>query len=124
MSDAIPFFVVAAIALFFFFRRAAKRAREAADLVSRGTPVTATVIKLERKRRSRSSFSYRLRYRFTTTGGVDYERETELLPKEFKNYSEGQDIEVVYDPANPDVSMMKSMVDMTRDAMQKSPISE
>lgn len=124
MSEAFLFFLVAAIALFFFFRQAAKRARQAADLISRGTPITAKVIKLERKRRSRSSTSYRLRYRFTTTGGVDYERETELLPREFKNYTEGQDIEVVYDPSDPNVSMMKSMVDATRDAMNKSPISE
>ncbi len=124
MPEPFFFFFAAAIGLFLFFRNAAKRARQAANLVSRGIPVTAKVIKLEGKRRSSSRSSYRLRYRFTTTGGVEYERETVLKPKEFKEYSEGQDIEVVYDPADPAVNMMKSIVDLTRNAMNKSPISE
>lgn len=124
MSEAAVFFFVAAIALFVFFRKAVKRARQATDLVSRGTPVTAKIVKLEKKRRSRSRTSYRLRYRFTTSGGVDYEHVAELGSKEFANHAEGQDIEVVYDPTDPSVNMMKSMVDMQRNAINKSPIKD
>lgn len=100
-------------------RYAGRRGREMAMLMSRGTEVTGEVIDVRRVRRSRTHKGCRVRYRFSTTGGIRYEREIEVRPKEFADYSKGQDITIVYDPANPKINMLGSAVNLAREARDK-----
>ncbi len=63
--------------------------------------------------------SRNVRYAFDTTGRVRYEREIEVMPKEFGNHRKGQDIDIVYDPADPDNNMLSSMVTQAREALDR-----
>jgi hypothetical protein len=119
MAQLSLFLLIIAIAIVLGWRYAVRRGRQAALLVSRGTPVTGTVIDTRKVRRSRTHQSCKVRYAFDTTGGVRYEREIEVMPKEFGNYRKGQEIDIVYDPADPDNNMLSSMVTQAREALDR-----
>ena len=110
--------VFLAVIFFFAYRQFMRRGKQMAMLVSRGTEVTGKVISAKRVRRSRTHKAFRVRYAFVTSGGIEYEREIEVLPKEFEQFSAGQPIELVYDPVNPEVNMLKSAVSAAREAMK------
>lgn len=120
MAETILIAAVIVAVLVFAWRRIMARGRKMAMLVSRGTAVTGTIVKKELRRRSKTHKACRLRYAFTTTGGMKYEREIEVRPKEFADYSEGQAIQIVYDPSDPGANALKSMVDAVRDASIKT----
>ncbi len=65
-----------------------------------------------------------MRYAFVTSGGIEYEREIEVLPKEFEQFNTGQPIEIVYDPVNPEVNMLKSAVSAAREAVRSRHASQ
>lgn len=115
--------VLFAVAAFFAYRQFVRRGKEMSMLVSRGTEVTGKVIGVRRIRRSRTHTAFRVRYAFVTSGGIEYEREIEVLPKEFEQFSEGQPIEIVYDPVNPEVNMLKKAVSAARKAMRDRQMS-
>lgn len=117
MAETLLIAAVVVALLVFAWRRITARSREMAMLVSRGTAVTGKIVKKELRRRSRTHKACRLRYAFTTTGGMQYEPEIEVRPKEFGDYREGQAIRIVYDPSDPGVNALKSMVDTVRDAV-------
>ncbi|MBT8099839.1 MAG: DUF3592 domain-containing protein [Gammaproteobacteria bacterium] len=121
MAEMLLIIVLIVIGLIFAWRRLTRRGRQMAMLVSRGTVVTGQVVKAERKRLSRTHDAFMLRYSFVSSGGIEYEREIEVMPKDFDNYVEGQAIDVVYDPAAPEVNMLKDAVDVARKAMNRMP---
>lgn len=117
MAETILLVAVIVALLVFAWRRIMARSREMAMLVSRGSAVTGKIVRKELRRRSRTHKACRLRYAFTTTDGMLCEREIEVRPTEFADYREGQAIQIVYDPSDPGVNALKSMVDTVRDAM-------
>lgn len=114
MAESILIIAVVVALAYYAWRRISVRGRQMAMLISRGTVVTGKVVRTERKRLSRAYKACRVRYEFTTTGGLSYEREIEVLPKEFGNYSEGQAIDIVYDPVDPEVNALRDAVDAVR----------
>lgn len=70
----------------------------------------------QRVRLSRTHKSCRLRCAFVAKDGVEYEREFEVMPREFEQYSEGEAVDVVYDSQNPEKNMLKTAVQDARNA--------
>lgn len=116
MAEIALILIVLIVGLAIAIRYFARRGSQMADLRARGTEGTSHVIDAQRVRRSRTHMACRVRYAFATTGGVRYEREVEVLPKEFANYHEGQEIGIVYDPVNPENNMMNEAVVAAREA--------
>lgn len=100
--------------------RVMRGARQMSTLVSRGVAVTGTVTKCDHVKKSRAQRVSELGYTFKTTGGMEYSRTIVLLPKEIEKFSVGQPIEIVYDPSDPTVNVLKEQVDITRQAMAKA----
>ena len=119
MPEVMLIIILLAVVLIVAYRHIARRGRQMARLLSRGTQVTGKVISARRVRRSRTDRAFRVRYGFVTSGGVKYEREIEVGPTEFEQFSEGQSLEIVYDPGNPEVNMLKSAVSAAREAMNR-----
>ena len=113
--------VMIAIGGFFAWRQLVRRGRRMSMLISRGTVVTGKVTQTKQIRRSRTDKKYVVHYEFVTTGGMKYEKRMPVSPKEFKKFSAGQSIDIVYDPAAPEVNMLKQTVDEARLAMGKMP---
>lgn len=90
-----------------------------AMLLSRGTEVMGRVIDARRIRRSRTHKACRVRYEFVTTGGIRYDREIEVSPKEFDDFRAGQDIAIVYDPVAPENNKLRSAVNSAREAASR-----
>lgn len=111
-------FVVVLFAIIgvYAIRRVKKRALDMSGLLSGGETVTGKVVMAERVRRSRTHYACRVRYAFVARDGNEYEREIEVLPNELERYREGQAIDVIYNPGNPNVSMLASAVADARDA--------
>ena len=116
MAESLFIVVIVIVVLTMAYRHFARRGRQMALLMSRGTEITGKVIDARRVRRSRTHTAFRVRYAFETTGGFRYEREIEVPPKEFDDYRKGQDIAIVYDPANPENNMLNSAVVAAREA--------
>ncbi|GEM_PF-2925690 len=116
MAELALTILLLAVAGYAVLRWIRTRATAMAALLSHGETVTGTIVMAERVRRSRTHKACRVRYAFTARDGAEYEREIEVLPKEFARYSEGQAVEVVYDLSNPESSMLKSAVQDARDA--------
>lgn len=112
----IVFFAVVG---FLAIRHIKKRANEMSSLMSRGTEVTGKVVEVRKVRKSRTHKSFQMRYKFVTSGGIEYERKVELRPTEFDQYREGQAIEIVYDPVNPENNVLKRAMLAARDALSK-----
>lgn len=113
--------IVFALAGFFAFRWVKKRAADMSGLLSTGATVTGKVVMAQRIRRSRTYEACMLRYSFVAGNGIEYEREIELKPRDFALYSEGQAINIVYDPSNPDNSMLQGAVKEARAASRRAP---
>lgn len=120
MGEVVFVVVLLAVIALFGMRRVLRGSRQMATLVSRGIAVTGTVTKAEHVKKSRAQRVSELGYTFKTTGGFEYSRNIVLLPKEIQKFSVGQSIEIVYDPSDPNVNMLKEQVDITRQAMAKT----
>ncbi len=119
MAETILVLVILVALGAFGWRRIIGKGRKMATLISRGTVAKGTVIKAEHRRVSRGNKVSYLRYGFETSGGIAYEREIKVLPRELADYSDGQPVAVVYDPVDPANNALKSAVDRVREAMGK-----
>ena len=116
--------IAAAVAgLVWFGWRAIKRAAgRMADLAVHGHEAQAYVSKVEKKRLSRTDDAYIVTYEFTANDGRQYSRELNVKPSEFENFQQGQNLEIVYDTRNPEVSALKASVDEVRKLQKRSHI--
>lgn len=89
-------------------------------LLSQREVATGTIVSAQRVRRSRTADSCLVRYAFTAKGGNEYHREIEVKAQEFEKYTEGQPIDIVYDPKNPDNNMLRRAVDDARAAPRRT----
>lgn len=117
MAEVAIIIVPVVIVIVIAYRFLTRRGKQMALLISRGAEATGKVISARRVRRSRTHETFKVRYAFVTSGGVEQEREIEVRPQDFEQFSEGQTIEIVYDHANPKVNMLKSAVSEARKAM-------
>lgn len=121
MAETVLVVVLLVVLAYFGMRKVTRSARQMSTLVSRGVTVTGTVTKAEHVRKSRAAQRVsELGYTFRTTGGIEYTRTIRVLPKEIQKFSVGQSIEIVYDPSDPNVNMIKEQVDIARQAMAKA----
>jgi hypothetical protein len=88
-----------------------------AALLSRGITVIGTVTRAEHGRKSRAVRVSELRYKFRAADGTEIERRIKVLPRDIETFSVGQSLEIVYDPSDPNVNMLKEQVDSTRRTM-------
>ncbi|HNP62668.1 MAG TPA: DUF3592 domain-containing protein [Woeseiaceae bacterium] len=115
MAELVLTIIVLAVAGFFAVRWVKKRASAMAGLLTNGETVTGRIVMAKRVRRSRTYKACMVRYAFVTRDGREYEREIEVRPRDFESYTEGQEIDIVYDPGNPEKSMLQSAVRKARD---------
>ena len=116
----IPIVALALVAgIVLAIRRVAKRSQSLKLLGERGHSVVGTVTHVRAERRSRGEKDLVVRYSFKSGGGTEYSHQLKVTPKEFKSYSEGQDIDIVYLPDDPNVNALKVLVDQITNAMNR-----
>ena len=116
----LTIFVLAVVGIF-VVRWVRKRASAMAGLLTNGKTVTGRIVIAKRVRRSRTYKACMVRYAFVTRDGREYEREIEVRPRDFELYTEGQEIDVVYDPEYPENSMLQSTVRDARHSINAPP---
>lgn len=122
MSELFLIVALILVALAAALRYLKRKAGNMASLMATGEVARGHVAKVEKRKLSRADSAFFVRYGFTAADGVDYEREIEVLPNEFSKYTEGQPIDIIYDPRNPDQSVLKDAVDAVRAAAAESAI--
>jgi hypothetical protein len=110
---------VAIAGVYFALRGVMRRGREIGQLCADGQAATAEVVELRKQKRSRGERYYYVRYSFRASSGQEYSREWDVDGSEFAGYTKGQALDIVYLPSNPDISALKSLVETTRDAVQR-----
>ena len=120
MSSWLPILILIAIgaAIWFALRKLKAKLALAAErmssLVQQGIATTGRISAAERRRRSRGEYDYFVTYSFEAKDGSEYSKELRVKATEFDDYTEGQPIDLVYLPNNPDVSATREMVDKIR----------
>ena len=122
MSELFMIVALILVAIAVAIRYLKRKAGNMASLMATGEVARGHVAKVEKRRLSRTDRAFFVRYGFTAADGVDYEREIEVLPDEYSKYTEGQPIDIVYDPRNPELSVLKDAVDAVRTAAAESAI--
>lgn len=100
-------------------RRVMRRGQEISQLCADGRVATAEIVELRKQKRSRGERYYFVRYSFKASSGQEFSREWDVDGSEFAGYAEGQALDIVYLPSDPETSALKSLVDKTRDAIQR-----
>ena len=120
MSEWIlPIVALGVIAgIFWAIRRVAKRGQRLKLLSERGRTVVGTVTHVRAERRSRGEKDLVVGYSFKSGGGTEYSRKLIVTPQEFKSFSQGQHIDIVYLPDDPNINAMKKLVDQIQGAMK------
>ncbi len=120
MTSWLPFLILIAIvaAIWFGVRKLKEKLAAAAEtmssLVREGIATTGRISAAERRRRSRGEYDYFVTYSFEAKDGNEYSKERRVKATEFGDYAEGQPIDIVYLPNDPDVSATREMVDKVR----------
>ena len=120
MSSWLPFLILIAIvaAIWFAIRKLKEKMMAAAEtmssLVQEGIATTGRVSAAERRRMSRGEYDYFVTSSFDAKDGSEYSKELRVKATEFDEYAEGQPIDVVYLPGDPNVSATREMVDKVR----------
>ena len=83
-------------------------------LLLEGETTTARITAAEKRRMSRGEFEYFVTYAFKSRDDVEHSKELRVSATEFDDYREGQQIDVVYLPSDPDVSATHAMVARVR----------
>lgn len=119
-AELIVAVVIAAIVaiVVVLVRRLMRRAREIGELTENGRVAVAILNEKRAQRRSRVEDHYFITYAFHASSGLKFSRQLRVTETEYKNYAEGQELEIIYLPSSPDINTFKSVVDKTRDAMQ------
>ena len=113
--------VLVVVGLFWFAMRFVKRAvGRMATLSTNGHEAKGRVSKVQKERLSRTDNANRVAYVFSATDGIKYQREIDVLPSEFSQYLKVQPIDIDYDPRNPEVNMLKNVVDKVGEAKGRS----
>ncbi|MCG8371602.1 MAG: DUF3592 domain-containing protein [Proteobacteria bacterium] len=123
MAELFMTLVVLAGVAAFFISRFKREARKMQALLERGEIAKAEIVEVKRQRRSRIHDDYFVAYAFSTRDGRRHTQRNRVTPGDFQCYVEGEKIDVVYDPHDPAVSMIKLTVDEARRAMSRSAIS-
>ncbi|MEO1246440.1 MAG: DUF3592 domain-containing protein [Pseudomonadota bacterium] len=114
MDELIGMVILMAGVAAWFVYRARQQTERMQTLLERGEMASAYVTELKRDHSSRSRFKHYVAYKFTARNGQTHTNRNLVTPADFKSYTERQRIEVVYDPDNPAVSMLKPTVDEAR----------
>ena len=123
MAELLMTIVLLAGIATFFIGRFTRRARKMQALLQRGEIAKAEIVDVKRKRRSRIHDDYFVAYAFWSRDGRRYKQRNRVTPADFQGYVEGERIDIVYDPCDPSVSMIKLTVDEARRAMSRSAIN-
>lgn len=111
--------LVAIVGIVAMIRRVSKRGDELKQLCDRGQAVVGKLTQLRKQRRSRTDDDHYITYTFTSGGGIEYSRELKVSEYEFADYAEGQAVDVVYLPDDPNINALKTLVDQMRDAINQ-----
>ena len=118
---ALVLIVLAGIAAY-VVGRLKREARKMQALLERGEVARAEVVEVKRQRRSRNHDDYFVSYAFVLRDGQRQVQRNHVTPADFQSYIEGEEIDIVYDPHDPTVSMIKLTVDEARRAMSRTAI--
>ncbi|MDJ0750614.1 MAG: DUF3592 domain-containing protein [Woeseiaceae bacterium] len=92
----------------------AAAAGDMSSLLLEGETTSARISAAEKRRMSRGQFEYFVTYTFNSRDDVEHSKEFRVSATEFDDYSEGQQIDVVYLPRDPAVSATHAMVARVR----------
>lgn len=96
-------------------RRVARRGKEMTVLARDGLATEGLVTRVEKIRLNRAGEQqFFATYEFSDTGGSTHHRRLELLTSEIENYTEGQEIDIVYLPGQPSINATKDSVNQVR----------
>ena len=122
MAELLMTLLVVAGSVVFFIRRLRREARKTRALLERGETARAEIVEVKRQRRSRTHDDYFVCYEFSSRDGQRHTQKNRVTPADFQGYVEGEQIDVVYDPHDPTVSMIKLTFDEARRAMSRTAI--
>ena len=104
----------------FVVRRLSRRGQELKQLCENGSAAVGTLTEVRAERRSRSEDDHFIRYTFKSFTGNEYSRELKVKESEYVNYTQGQAVDIIYLPNDPDINALKILVDQMREALQQS----
>lgn len=114
--------LIVAAFIAFLVHRFRREARKTRALLEHGEVASAQIVEVRRQRRSRTHDDYFVRYEFSTRDGQRHTQKNRVTPADFQGYVEGEQIDIVYDPHDPTVSMIKLTIDEARRAMSRTAI--
>ena len=120
MTGLVVTLIVLVVVAFWFMRRIRRETRKMQALLERGAVAKAEIVEVKRQRRSRVHDDYFVSYAFSSRDGRRHTQRNRVTPGDFHGYVEGERIDIVYDPNDPAVSMIKLTVDEARRAMNRA----
>ena len=114
MAETVLVILVLMGLAWFGLRSIRNAAKRMATLSMTGARTKGHVRKVEKKRLSRTDDAYLVHIEFTTADGREQTWELKVRHSDFDNYYEGQVLDIVYDPSNPENCAFESTVEEAR----------
>ncbi len=111
MAETLLVLVILAALAWWGLRAVRKVANRMATLSMSGARAKGHVRRVEKKRLSRTDNAYLVHIEFETTLGKQHTYTLKVRHSDVDDYYEGQVLDIVYDPSNPDNCALRSTLD-------------